>query len=95
MKRLKNGMKLVRILALLTQLGFSVAFPLAGSVLAAVWLRSRFDLGAWVLVVGIVLGFAGAVDGFVTTLKAVDVLFKKDDDETKGDSNGISHIHHS
>ena len=38
MKQLKNGMKLVRILALLTQLGFSVAFPLAGFVLAAVWL---------------------------------------------------------
>ena len=88
-------MKLVRILALLTQLGFSVAFPLAGFVLAAVWLRGRFDLDAWVLVVGIVLGFAGAVDGFVTTLKAVDILFKKDDDETKGEHNGISHIHHS
>ena len=95
MKWLKSGVKLVRILALLTQLGFSVAFPLAGFILAALWLKSRFDLGAWVLVLGIVLGFAGAVDGFVTSLKAVDILFKKDDDETKGGSNGISHIHHS
>ena len=92
---MKSGMKLIRAITLLTQLGFSVAFPLAGFVLASVWLKNRFELGAWVLVVGIVLGLAGAVDGFIKTLKAAEILFKKDDDETNGGSNGISHIHHS
>ena len=91
----KNGAKLVRVLALLTQLGLSVAFPLAGFVLAAVWLRERFGLGGWVLAIGIVLGMAGAVDGFVTSLKAVECLFKKDEAQKDGGNHGISYIHHS
>ena len=92
---MKEGMKLVRALALLTQLGLSVAFPLAGFVLAAVWLRNRFDLGVWVLVAGILLGFISAVGGFIKTLKAAAILFKKEDESSEGGGDGISHIHHS
>ena len=92
---MKEGMKLVRALTLLTQLGLSVAFPLAGFVLVAVWLRNRFDLGVWVLLVGILVGFISAIDGFVKLLKAADILFKNDKDDKKGDCHGISHIHHS
>lgn len=75
-------MKNLSLIVWLTQLGFSVAFPLAGFILLAVWLRSRFDLGVWVLVVGIALGIVGAVDGLRTSLKAMERLAnnkKKDD----------------
>lgn len=67
-------MKDLRLLVWITQLGFSVAFPLAGFVLGALWLRERFSLGSWVLFLGLFLGMAGAVDGFRTSLKAMKLM---------------------
>lgn len=64
-------MKDLTLLAWLTQLGLSTAFPLAGFVLLAVWLRSRFDLGLWIVIAGIILGMICAIDGFRTALKAM------------------------
>lgn len=75
-------MKNLNLIIWLTQLGYSVAFPLAGFTLLAVWLRQRFDLGIWVVLLGIGLGFFCAVDGFRNSLKIMDRLGrdqKKDD----------------
>lgn len=69
-------MKNLNVLVWLTQLGYSVAFPLAGFTLAAVWLRQKFDLGPWVLFVGIGVGLLCAIDGFRTSLKVMDRLAK-------------------
>lgn len=71
------------MLVWITQLGFSVAFPLAGFVLLALWLQQRFSLGSWVLFLGLFLGLVGAVDGFRTSLKAMKIMAggsKKEDD---------------
>lgn len=65
-------MKNLSLLVWLTQLALSVAVPLTGFVWLAVWLRQRFALGAWVIVVGVVLGAVGAVDGLRISLKAMD-----------------------
>lgn len=67
-------MKEFNLLIWLTQLGISVAFPLALCTLGAVWLRDRFGLGSWVLIIGIVLGFFLAIDGFRTSLKAMEQM---------------------
>lgn len=67
-------MKHLSLLIWLTQLGISVAVPLAGFVLLAVWLQSRFDLGAWVIWAGVGLGVICAIDGLRTSLKAMDRL---------------------
>ena len=74
-------MKDLSLLVWLTQLGLSVAFPLAGFVLLAVWLRSALGWGDWVLWAGLVLGLSGAVSGFRHSLKAMELLSrnKKDD----------------
>ena len=69
-------MKNLNLLVWLTQLGISVAGPLAGFILLAFWLRQRFDLGIWVLIVGIVLGISGAVDGFRVSIKAMEQMAK-------------------
>lgn len=69
-------MKNLHLLVWLTQLGLSTAVPLAGFVVLAVWLRNRYDLGLWVIFVGIGLGLFCAVDGFVRNLKALDGLSK-------------------
>lgn len=69
-------MKNLHLLVWLTQLGLSTAVPLAGFVWLAVWLRNRFDLGQWVVLVGIGLGLFCAVDGFVKNLRLLDSLGK-------------------
>ncbi len=68
----------------LTQLGFSVAAPLVLCTLGALWLRDRFCLGSWVIPAGIGVGLFLAVDGFRSSLKAMDRMGKsrhKDRDE--------------
>lgn len=67
----KSDMKDLRLLVWLTQLGFSVAFPLAGFILLAVWLRDRWGWGDWVLWVGIVIGVSCAIDGLRSSLKVM------------------------
>ena len=71
-------MKEFNLLIWMTQLGISVAVPMALCTLGSVWLRNRFDLGPWVLFLGIGLGFSLAIDGFRTSLKAMDRMGKPD-----------------
>ena len=83
-------MKELKMLIWLTQLGLSIALPPAGFVWLAVWLRGRFSLGNWVIFVGIVLGIAGAVDGFRSSLKAMQMMEKQDrrNDPPSGTTDG-------
>ena len=64
--------KNVSLLVWVTQLGFSVAFPLAGFILLGVWLHNRFGGGPWVIVVGALIGLICAVTGFRSSLKTMD-----------------------
>lgn len=75
-------MKDLSLLVWLTQLGLSVALPLAGFVLLAVWLHNRCGWGIWVLWVGIVLGIICAIDGLRISLKAMERLSRKPKEET-------------
>lgn len=67
-------MKDLSLLIWLTQLGLSVAFPLAGFVLLGVWLHQSVGWGAWSVWGGIFLGLVCAVTGFRDCLKALDRL---------------------
>ena len=73
-------MKDLSLLVWLTQLGLSVAFPLAGFVLLAVWLHNSCGWGVWVLWAGIGLGLICAIDGLRTSLKAIERLTRKPKD---------------
>lgn len=73
-------MKGAKLLIWLTQLGLSVAVPMGGFILVALWLRSRFHWGAWVIVVGVVLGLIGAVDGLRNSLKIMEQMSKTEDE---------------
>ena len=75
-------MKDLTLLVWLTQLGLSPALPLAGFILLALWLRNSLGWGNWVLWLGIVIGIITAIDGFRTSLKAMERLGnrKRNDD---------------
>ena len=70
----------LKLLVWLTQLGLSIALPLAGFVLLALWLRNTFSLGNWVLWVGIVIGVISAIDGLIQSLRILDRQSKKKED---------------
>ena len=74
-------MKDMKLLIWLTQLGLSVAVPLGGFILLAVWLQNRFDWGNWVIVVGVILGVLCAAEGLLSSLKAMKRMAKKDKEE--------------
>lgn len=85
-------MKELSLLVWLTQLGLSVAFPLAGFVLLAVWLRSSFGWGDWVIWTGLILGLGGAVNGFRHSLKAMELLSR--DKKKKKDPPSVAFNEH-
>ena len=70
-------MKELSLLTWLTQLGLSVAMPLAGFIFLSLWLRSRFELGIWVVIVGVLLGLVSAWNGLCTSLKLLNQLSRK------------------
>ena len=84
-------MKNLSLLVWLTQLGISVAVPLGGFVLLAIWLRSRFDLGAWVVLAGAFVGVVCAVDGLRVSLRAMEKISK---DKKEEESSFVSFNDH-
>lgn len=71
-------MKDLTMIVWLTQLGLSVALPLCGFVLLAVWLHNSIGWGNWVIFVGIALGMICAIDGLTSSLKAMARISHKD-----------------
>lgn len=69
-------MKNVNMLIWMTQLGLSVALPLAGFVLLGVWLHNSLGWGVWTVIAGLVLGLICAVQGFRDSLKAMERMAK-------------------
>ena len=49
-------MKILSLLVWVTQLGFSILFPLCFFLLLAAWLQNRFGLGLWIVIVCGILG---------------------------------------
>ena len=71
-------MKELALIIWLTQTGLSVALPPVGFILLAMWLRSSFGWGEWVLWLGIVFGVIGAVNGFRDSLRTLERMSRKD-----------------
>ena len=76
--------KAARVLVWLTQLGLSVAVPLVGFILLAVWLHNSRGWGGWVVAAGVFLGLLGAVGGLVNGFRTLQRLTQDDKSKTKG-----------
>lgn len=75
-------MKDLSLLVWLTQLGMTVAVPLAGFVLLGVWLNHRFHLGTWVIIAGLIVGLCSAVTGFRSSLQMLNRMTKDKKDDS-------------
>lgn len=67
-------MKHYQLLIWLTQLGLSVALPLAGFLLLGIWLHTAKGWGVWVVIAGLVVGLSCAVRGFLDALKIMEQM---------------------
>ena len=85
-------MKDINMLVWLTQLGLSIAAPLAGFVLLALWLHRSLGWGTWVIWVGLALGLYSAVAGFIQSLKAMELM---SGDKKKKDPPPVSFNEHN
>lgn len=74
-------MKDLTLLVWLTQLGLSVAFPLAGFVVLGLWLHRDVGWGSWTVWCGIGIGLICAVTGLRDCLKTMNRLCKEKQDE--------------
>ena len=70
------AVKEMSLFVFVTQLGLSVAVPLGSFIFLGIWLRQQFDLGIWVVLVGIFFGIVTAFDGLRSSLKAMERLSK-------------------
>ena len=73
--------KALRYLVWLTQLGLSVAVPLAGFILLGVWLHNSRGWGGWTVAVGILLGVLGAAGGLYNSFKTLNLMLKQDEEK--------------
>ena len=69
-------MKELNMLVWITQLGMGVAMPLAGFIYLGIWLKNRFSLGTWCVILFGVIGLVMALDGLKVSLKTMERLDK-------------------
>lgn len=74
-------MKDLHLIVWLSQLGFSVAFPLAGFILLAVWLHNNCGWGEWVIWLGIVLSVITSIEGLRSSLKILEKMSRRKDEK--------------
>lgn len=76
---MRGFVKFTSYLVWLTQLGLSVAVPLVGFILLAVWLHNSRGWGGWVVALGILLGILGAVGGLYNGFKTLHRLMGREE----------------
>ena len=64
-------MKLLNLLMWVTQFGLSILFPLCFFLLLAVWLKHKFQLGMWIIVVCGIFGALITISTVRANLKAL------------------------
>ena len=66
-------MKYLSLLTWVTQLGFSILFPVCAFLMLASWLQNKFGLGAWIM---IVLGILGLLTSISTAKSCIRSMIK-------------------
>lgn len=81
--RSNSPLSALKYLVWVSTLGVSLAAPILLGVLGAHWLQTRFSLGSWCMVLGIVLGLATAGVNLAKFLRFMQREANKRDKEDK------------
>ena len=73
----------LRALSFFTQAGLSFCLPLVLCIWGASVLKSRFDLGEWVLLVGILFGLYSGFSGFIGIIRSMDAMTRRQKEEER------------
>lgn len=63
--------KHVRAAAYLTQFGLNMVSPIVLCIVIGLWLKNKFNLGSWLMIVAILLGVAASFLNMITFIKTV------------------------
>ncbi len=74
-------------LTYITQLGLSVATPPVVCVLAAIWAQRRWELGDWIVPVGLLAGVISGACSFVSFLRAARAKAEKKEEHDESGQN--------
>ncbi len=85
-------MKLLNLLMWVGQFGFSIIFPTLLFLVCAVWLRDKFDLGAWIVPV---FGILGILTSISTTRSCLRSLRKAAEEFSESKEPPISFNDHT
>ncbi|MGN1098284.1 MAG: AtpZ/AtpI family protein [Clostridia bacterium] len=66
-------------LAMITQFGISVITPVLLCTLGAVWLRNKFGLGDFVVILGILIGIGAGIMTMIKMIRQMSDMAKKED----------------
>ena len=80
---MEGSVKEWRMLVWLTQIGLNVCTPLVVCTFLSLWLRQRFGLGAWIILIGLAIGLAGAANGLRLSLKMADKMARNQNSHHK------------
>lgn len=75
----------IAALGMITQFGLSTLTPMLLCILGAVWLKARFSLGDWVVLVGVLLGAGSGFLSMLKMIRSMAELSKKEDGDESGD----------
>ena len=75
----------ISALAMVTQFGISTITPMLLCIFAALWLKNRFALGDWAVLIGILLGVGSGFMSMMKMIRQMSELSKKEDDDDSPD----------
>lgn len=70
----KNRAEILKSLAMISQIGLQILVPVACCIIGAGWLQKYYNLGNWIVILGIVMG-VGA--GFSNLYAVIQKMTKK------------------
>ena len=72
-------------LAMVSQFGISTITPMLLCIFAAIWLKNRFGLGDYAILIGIILGIGSGFMSMMKMIRRMSEMSKKEDEDESRD----------
>lgn len=71
----------ITALGMVTQFGITTITPILLCIFAALWLKNRFGLGDYVILIGVLLGVGSSFLSMMKMIRQMSELAKKEDEK--------------